>query len=71
MVEEVRLVLKQLRSLLLHHSFQGFSISSRDTVPGFWLTPVCVWACVCVGGWRDHIAHTYLKVVKATTVQNL
>jgi hypothetical protein len=39
MMEEIRLVLKQLWGLLLHDSLQGLSIGGWYTIPGLRLTP--------------------------------
>jgi hypothetical protein len=39
MVEEIRLVLKQLWSLLFHDSLQGLSIGGWYSIPGLRLTP--------------------------------
>ena len=63
MVEEVGLALKQLGSLLLHHSFQGFCISSRDTVPGFRLTPTGK-----AERWIHIHLYKYVKAQSSTTI---
>ena len=39
-VQQVRLVLKQLRGLVLHGSLQRLSIGTGHSIPGLGLTPV-------------------------------